>query len=365
MASASSTVTTTSTPQSQTQSQPPPVPTILASCHSSNTSTPIPTPTASKPACATCPTHLLKSLKRDGYIHIPALLDPVQIFSLRKAASQVVNLARSGKWPYIRTVPKQFPPWSSTPPPDSEGGIWGIQHLLHPEMPGRKEFAKLYFGNAIIGVVKELLGLNLYDPRSEDKIVMELLNLLISPSGNKDFELRWHRDDIRWETDAEEEKRQLDEKSPGGRQAHAQYNIALYDDESLIVVPESHRRVRTEEERNADPYAPELKDMKVVKMKAGDAVFYDSNIVHRGVYKGVDLEKGEVGRMTLHGSVGLYDHSEERAKNVLQHGLRDWVDREDAPFNELQGKCRARAEGMRMRLVEMGNVEDLGYSLEG
>lgn len=232
-------------------------------------------------------------------------------------------------------------------------------------MPGRREFAKLYFGNAVTGVVKELLGLNLYDPRSDEMIVMELLNLLLSPSGKRDFELCWHRDDIRWEVDEEEEARQLGEKSPGGRQAHAQYNIALYEDESLIVVPGSHRRVRTEEERNADPYTAELPGQKVVKMKPGDAVFYDSNILHRGIYKGIDLASGETGRMTLHGSVGLYGHSEERAKNVLQHGVGDWVHREDAAFSDLQGKCRVRAEGMRMRLVEMGRGEDLGYSLVG
>lgn len=240
-----------------------------------------------------------------------------------------------------------------------------MQHLLHPDMPGRREFAKLYFGNAVSGVVKELLGLNLYDPRSEDMVVMELLNLLVSPSGKKDFELRWHRDDIRWDVDEEEEARQLDEKSPGGRQAHTQYNIALYEDESLIVVPASHRRVRTEEERNADPFAAELEGQKVVKLKPGDAVFYDSNILHRGTYKGIDLDSGEVGRMTLHGSVGLYGHGEERARSVLQHGVADWVDREDAAFNDLKGKCRIRAEGMRMRLIEMGKGEDLGYSLVG
>jgi hypothetical protein len=94
-------------------------------------------------------------------------------------------------------------------------------------------------------------------------------------------------------------------------------------------------------------------------------VFYDSNIVHRGVYKGVDIDAGEIGRMTLHGSVGLYGHSEERAKNVLQHGVGEWVNREDAAFDDLQGKCRVRAEGMRMRLIEMGRGEDLGFSLEG
>jgi len=57
---------------------------------------------------------------------------------------------------------------------------------------------------------------------------------------------------------AQEEQRQLDEKSPGGRQLHAQYNVALYEDSSLIVVPGSHRRVRTPAERDAGPYAQDL-----------------------------------------------------------------------------------------------------------
>lgn len=194
---------------------------------------------------------------------------------------------------------------------------------------------------------------------------MELLNLLVSPSGLQDFELCWHRDDIRWDVDVEEEAKLLREKSPQGRQAHTQYNIALVEDESLIVVPGSHRRVKTEAEREADVYGAVLEGQVVVKMRAGDAVFYDSNIIHRGVYKGVDVEMGEAGRMTLHGSVGLYGCCEERARNVLQHGVGDWVSRDDAVFEELQGECRIRAEGMRRRLVEMARGEHLGYSLEG
>ena len=367
MAAAVSTTTTSSSTDSKPQRDaaatlltPAATPSVTISATSSGASTP-----NSKPACSTCPTHLLKSLKRDGYVHIPSLVDPVELSSLRAASIHATELARAGKWPHIRNVPKQFPPWAATPPPDSEGGIWGVQHLLHPDMPDRKRFAKLYFSNKVTGVVKELLGLNLYDPRSDDNVVMELFNLLVSPSGGKDFELRWHRDDIKWEVDAEEEKRQLDEKSPGGRQAHTQYNISLFDEESLIVIPGSHRRVRTDVEREADPLEPNMPDQLVVKMKAGDAVFYDSNILHRGTYKGIHTDKGEVGRMTLHGSVSLYGHSEERAKNVLQHGVGEWVSRRDASFDDLVGKCKDRAEGMRLRLIEMGKGDELGYSLDG
>jgi len=264
------------------------------------------------------------------------------------------------------------PPRPSTPPAASEGGIWGVQHLLHPAMPHRQTFARLYFGDAVLDVVQELLGLS--PGRDADgQLVMELLNLLVSPSGGRDFELGWHRDDVRPDVSAAEEARQLERKSPGGRQSHAQYNIALYDDASLVVVPGSHRRVRTPAERAASPYAANLPGQVTVALGPGDALFYDSNILHRGVYRGVaeDVVDRGGGRLTLHGSVGLGGHGGERARQVLQHGVGDWVHRLDFSSSSSSGLGEVvgrRAEGMRRRLVDMGRdsaAGDVGYSLEG
>lgn len=185
------------------------------------------------------------------------------------------------------------------------------------------------------------------DPTADDKLVMELFNLLVSPAEQQqDFELCWHRDDIRPEVTPEEEESLLKEKTPEGRQLHAQYNIALYEDSSLVVVPGSHRRIRTEAERAATLYEPHLPGQLVVELQPGDAVFYDSNILHRGIYKGIDATS-EVGRMTLHGSVGLAGHGNERARQVLQHGVGEWVER--AQFS-IEGARGERAEGMRQRL---------------
>lgn len=295
------------------------------------------------------PDALLSSLQRDGFVKVPTLLSPHMLLALRGAAAYVTQRARAGKWPNIRTVPKQFPPWPSAPP---EQGIWGVQHLLHPEMPVRELFAEIYFSDAVLGPVKELLGCG------DEGLVMELFNLLVSPPG--DFELVWHRDDVRADLSPDEEVGQLESKSPGRRQAHAQYNIALTEDESLVVVPGSHRRARTEREREAGPY--EVLEGEVrVQLHPGDAVFYDSNILHRGVYKGVD-PKEEIGRLTLHGSVGLAGHSRERARQVLQHVVGEWIER--AKFGP-EGSNLERAEAMRKRLVAMGRGEDLGFSLEG
>lgn len=249
-------------------------------------------------------------------------------------------------------------------------------------MPGRTEFAKFYFNERILSVVEELLGHPNSSSNSStaaaaanggaekpESLVMELFNLLVAPE-NHDFALRWHRDDIPADVSPEEEERLLASKSPGGRQSHAQYNLALCEDASLIVVPGSHRRVRTDAERHADPYEDNMPGQLVVQLNPGDAVFYDSNILHRGVYK-AKKEGAEESRLTLHGSVGVKEpgtgtgpsKAEEkkvRATAVLQHGVGAWVHREDAAFG-----IGGRPEKMRANLVAMGTGEGIGYSLQG
>ncbi|RMZ79126.1 hypothetical protein DV738_g3424, partial [Chaetothyriales sp. CBS 135597] len=312
----------------------------------------------------------LDALQRDGFVVIRNILTPDQIQRYRAAAITATTKARKGGWPHFRTVPKQFPPWPSTPPPASEGGIWGVQHLLHPEMPGREIFAECYFSEPILKVAGELMDVQksgdagTRDAADAEPLVMELFNLLVAPE-TRDFELRWHRDDVSEKASAEEELAQLAAKSPGGRQSHAQYNLALCPDASLVVIPGSHRRARTDIERNAAPYEPELPNQLVVKLQPGDAVFYDSNILHRGVYK-PKPEDGEESRLTLHGSIGLKatDAGDApknvRATAVLQHGVGAWVHRDDAAFG-----LGARPERMRANLVAMGSGEGVGYSLQG
>ncbi len=248
----------------------------------------------------------VERLDRDGFVVIPSILTQSQITTLRTACKQTIDLARSGKWPYVRTLPKQFPPWNIEPGANpAAGGIWGVQFLMHPDLPNSKIFIKNYFSDAVIDVVGELLECE------DEELVMELFNLLIRP--DKDFELRWHRDDIPATATAEEELERLREPA-----YHAQWNLALYDDESLIVVPGSHKRARTAVERNADPFEKGLPGEIRVRQKAGDVVFYNNNILHCGAYVATTE------RMTLHGSVGHSGGSSLRARNVLQHGIGEW-----------------------------------------
>lgn len=281
-------------------------------------------------------------LHKDGFVVIRQILTPLQLENLRAAAARTTELGRTGKWPHIRTVGKQFPPWPETPGPE---GIWGVQGLMNPALPDHKVFTELYFNEAILSIVKELMDC------SDDDLVMELFNMLVRPE--KDFELVWHRDDIPPSATAEQEMERL--KEP---EFHTQYNLPLYDDASLIVVPGSHARPRTDIERAADPYEKNIPNQLAVQLGPGDIAFYNNNIFHRGVY---DSTKE---RMSLHGSVGHAAGGKLRARNVLQHGCGKWVDKCD--FSGMDENERARAEAMRERLVKLGrDAGDVGYSLQG
>ncbi|KAI0173546.1 hypothetical protein GGR52DRAFT_390727 [Hypoxylon sp. FL1284] len=292
---------------------------------------------------------LRSQLDKDGFVVVRSLLSGTQVEQLRAAASRTTALAIAGGWPHVRTVGKQFPPW----PAGADVGIWGVQHLLHPSLPDSAAFAASYFGSddngnsGVLDVAKELL-----DTPDDDALVMELYNLLVRPTDGRDFALRWHRDDVPAEATAAEEAARLRE----GTAWHAQWNLSLCEgDESLIVVPGSHARPRTDAERAADPFEDDMPGQLVVRLGPGDAVFYDNNILHRGRYN------GSRERLTLHGSVGHVAGGGVRARNVLQHAVGSWVG--DCDFSHLDEKHRARAEGMRARLVKLGSESgDVGYS---
>ncbi|KAH8812340.1 hypothetical protein F5884DRAFT_307851 [Xylogone sp. PMI_703] len=293
--------------------------------------------------------HLL-SLERDGFVLVQSFLSPEELSLLRATTKSTTEYARAGNWPHVRTVPKQFPPWNLNLAPGANPaaeGIWGVQFLLHPSLPGHEVYTRHYFSKKIRDLVKELLQCE------DEDLVLELFNMLVRPE--KDFELRWHRDDIPPTATDEEELARLEQ--PAG---HAQWNLALYDDESLIVVPGSHARARTAVERAADPFEKNIPGQMFVKMKAGDIVFYNNNIFHRGAY---DSSKE---RLTLHGTMGHVSAGKTNARNILQHGIGSWVDGIDLRVVEDE-EDRKIAEGMKERLLKLGreNEGDVGYSLEG
>ncbi|KAK6362683.1 hypothetical protein TWF730_000139 [Orbilia blumenaviensis] len=240
----------------------------------------------------------LAAFERDGFVVIDDVL-PQDIFEAAKEACDIaVGKGRREDWPHRRIVGKAFPPW-----PPSGPDIWGIQHLMHPDLK-LPIFKQLYTNPKLLSTACTILSLP-----SAESLQLELFNLLINPHTTP-FSLPYHRDTIPAPTPPEEEAKLLTRPRTG-----TQYNLALYDDACLIVVPGSHRRPKTEEEaatlKEDDKAA--LKDEIRVALKPNQAVFYENDILHRAEY---DTKK----RVTLHGSLGK-EGQIERARMVLQHGV--------------------------------------------
>jgi len=167
----------------------------------------------------------------------------------------------------------------------------------------------------------------------------------------------WHRDDIR-ETATEEEEREALKISHYG----VQWNTALYNDSCLHIVPKSHSKLRSVEQRAlsmsmeppSDPLT--MPGVKQVLLKAGETVFYNSNILHCATY---DQQST---RATLHACMGDSRGGSTRARNVLQHGL-DWMKGER--FQETLPNDRARHMWEKLIEMEKGHGDKMEYSLEG
>jgi hypothetical protein len=139
---------------------------------------------------------------------------------------------------------------------------------------------------------------------------------------------------------------------------HLNSDSALYDESCLFVVPSSHNRVRTPEEREItinDPLSRNMPGQLQVHLKAGQTVFYNNNIMHRAIYYCADK------RVTLHASFGSTEGGHHRAANIFQHGL-DWMNEDRflktlpksmvTPYNNLQAMSkRAQLEKEQKKAV--------------
>ncbi|KAG8743750.1 hypothetical protein FRC10_011470 [Ceratobasidium sp. 414] len=292
---------------------------------------------------------------RDGFVFVPGLIPDADLAVLRGACDRVVAKTRAGEWPHRRIVGKQFPPFDGDYP-DS----WGVQHVMHPAL-GEPAFVRWLGSDRVVGAAASLLECR------EDEIQMELFNVLINPERHK-FALRWHRDDVPEIASLEEEVERLKTNFYG-----VQWNTALYDDACLYVVPGSHRVPRSAEQRAlsmtqdapADPM--EMPGAICVKLKAGDTVFYQNNILHTAAYD------PEIKRATLHANFGDIRGGDRRARMILQHKV-DWI-RDDAfeatfqnPVSPQTDAVALRLKGMKDRLLAMADsvdVEKIGFSQQG
>ena len=198
----------------------------------------------------------------DGFVIVRECVPPERLDELRDSFEVLIDRQRA-IWSRERG------------PDDPSGGVWDTHpqprvsfHTVADEATANTiEFC---LHENTMGVARQLM-------RAPD-VGMHQMAIMCNPVSDHGPD-PWHRD-TGAASDAPIEGLAMDmvENGPG----YVQWNIPLYDDNVLWVVPGSHRRANTEEEESqllADPRAP-LPGAVPVELRAGDGVVYTNFILH-------------------------------------------------------------------------------------
>lgn len=92
-----------------------------------------------------------------GYTIIPGLIPDSLFQPLQQAADRVTDRSRQGRWPQIRVVGKQFPPWNLRDDGKGLDDVWGVQNLMHPGL-GEGVFTDWYGSGEMLEASASLMG---------------------------------------------------------------------------------------------------------------------------------------------------------------------------------------------------------------
>ena len=220
-----------------------------------------------------------------GYAILRQVVPPDRLNALRGAAETMVERQRKI---WAREQGSDDPP----------GGVYATSPQPRlivsttPEIIDAKtaNFVELWCHENTHGVSSRLLDM----PHAGNTEMMMMCSPL-QPHGPA----AWHRDIHPYDT-APLQAYTEDILQNGPR--YVQWNISLYDDDVLWVVPGSHVRFNTDSEQaqlNADPKVP-LPNAVQTHLEAGDGVVYITPILHWGSDYSAKL------RRTLHGGFGNF-----------------------------------------------------------
>ena len=226
---------------------------------------------------------LKESFEKEGYVIVDVLTQH-EIGQFRSIMDDLLN-------PKIEAVDKK-PHSSSFQHLGDEIASFGQEarqyyfHLL--TKAGTEPIHHAFYNPVILKVVEEIIGPDL---------IINNASILAANAGTS-YSLGWHRDIIQIpQTEIEDWL-----FSKARFHNSVQINLPLVDENSLWIVPRSHNRPNTPEENQAfqgsKHYAPvgaEMPGGMPVRLKAGQAVIYNNNLIHRGYTKTM-----EVPRRTLH-----------------------------------------------------------------
>ena len=230
-----------------------------------------------------------------GYIIVRECIPPERLDGLRAS--------------YEAIIERQRAVWASERGPDDPpGGVWEAHGqprvgIMNPGLVDEKsaDAVEIWLHENTLGVAQQLL--------CRPEATIAFMSVMCNPVRDHGPD-KWHRD-VHPIDMGPLSNLQVDLVENGPR--YVQWNIPLYDDSVLWVVPGSHRRLNTAEENHhllQDPKAP-LPGGVPVELNAGDGVAYANIFLHWGSAYNATL------RRTLHGGHSIF--SRNREKGFVRH----------------------------------------------
>ncbi len=268
----------------------------------------------------------------DGYVILRGVIPPQQLEGLRRAHEVLVE--------------RQKEIWArERGPDDPPGGVWethaqprlnlgALADQIDAQTIGGVE---IWLHENMQGVSSRLLGV-------EDAAVTEMM-VMCNPV--RDHETAghrgWHRDFYPPHT-APLQGYADDILENGPR--YIQWNLPLYDDSVLWVVPGSHARLNTAEENaalNSDARTP-VPGAVQTHLTAGDGVAYILPLLHWGSRYNAKM------RRTIHG--GFSEYTTQKDLPFLEHlspasqaAFKRWNERSSQTFEHIEEALRAVIDG--------------------
>ncbi len=264
----------------------------------------------------------------EGYIILRGVVPPDQLETVRAS--------------YETLVKKQKTIWAANRgPEDPPGGVWEtsrqprlglhLKPLVDHHDARSAPAIEVWLHENTAGATSELMGV-------EDAALTEMM-LMCSPPYRDFGPAHWHRDlsppycaPLQGYTD------DIAESGP----RYVQWNLSLYDDDVLWVVPGTHLRINSGEENQQlieDRNAPMPGGVQT-HLKAGDGVAYILPILHWGSNYSTRL------RRCIHGGFSTFTAYEHRSYiDTLSQGAQDtfqrWIQRSDAMQDRTEAVLRA------------------------
>ena len=237
-------------------------------------------------------------------------------------------------------------------PDDLPGGVWDMRPQprvpeFHALVDAETALAvEIWLSEPVMSISRELLS----GPEAVPMHMMMMCNPRTDHGPAK-----WHRDIGPLEvTPLWLLQEELAETGP----RYLQWNLPLYDDDVLWVVPGSHRRLNTPEEdrRLADDPRSPLPGGMPVELKAGDGLIYYHSMLHWGSNYSPKLRRTVHGGIAVHAmprDLGFTRHLSPSAAAAFQSWNRRAAEQRDLTDQALRGVLNGDAAAFRTALERL------------